>query len=1223
MSSSDEPAAVEAPQPKRARLLRLKAVVLLPLLFVIAAVCYWLMIDDILAEQLVAQAKSFSGEGGEAEVEQVRFSIFGPKLRVVNLRAWQVLPDGREHEVAYLGEADLDVEFWPLLERRLVVNNISATTIRYQGSRKEKEPPPAEEVPTDTNQPELNDYLEEVRRILQSEEVAELRDWLEKLSEHVQDDEAEAEPEAETEPGVATEEEPELGPPERAWYVVKALSSAEAKPTVVVKHASLAELAVTWGRPDKPRFANKVTDIELSAESVTSDPIAYKLPMKFKAAGNLDGEASRRIEIGLTVRFDPDELVKIEQVDGAVGIKSLDISGFVDKDVFGERLLDAQLTVTHFAAMHPDFSGRTCLKLAGSIQPTGLANPCKCSFAIWFGGFRSENGWMAMVPSGVSVQIEDFPLAPVLKLAGGSPLPLADEQATISFGTCDSSGGYGTPESALTWHDGVKVHLRLQVKGLSFAEKDGELGGLPATFLIRGLNRVINGLGGLDVIVGFEGGKDRIALDLEKPGLRAFVDAIINALSITAPEFQSMVELPFEISSTGSFGLASVNADGSVRDPQLSLTGEARHDFNDLRVGINLRDVTLKPKAGQETIVGLPAEDFCRAFNTFMGSVGPEGLSIRTRLMNAGGTFSPALESPGLRGLVDALAGVLSYSGGQINANFDLPFNVSPDALIQCESVDANGSVRTLASPGADSDDFSGLRIRIRAQNLTVSPKPGENTIAGLPAADFCDAFNGLMASNAGLAFDWGIFDAQSVFAPALLSPGIRGLVDLMAGLLQYSGARINSRFDLPLTISPTAVIRCESVDTDGTVRTLSSPGADSHSLAGLRLRLRAAEFTVSPKAGESTICGLPAADFCEAFNNFIKAQGPQGFAFDFGLLDAQGVFAPTLLSPGLRGLVDAMASTLQYTGAQINSRFNLPVTLSAATQVKCESVDEKGQPRTFASPGADSSDLAGLRLRLRAANFTVSPKAGQTQVMGLPAKEFCTAFNTFIQAQGANGVALDWLLLDSKGAFSPSLKQPGTRGLLDGMVNTLKYSGSQLNANFNLPFKIDDSATITPSSIEADGKVRTLSGPDSGSNDLKGLTIAVVLKNGWAAKKDGTDTVMGIPADYFTFAWNKLQASYGQTGMAMRLRLFNDKGEYAPALTAPTEQDLIKQLGSMVGIGDFKKDFAKLAEKFVAEFPAFQKDGLKVAKEIAEGTFKAPKVDTPKIDTPKFPWEK
>src|SRR5690606_35822775 len=100
----------------------------------------------------------------------------------------------------------------------------------------------------------------------------------------------------------------------------------------------------------------------------------------------------------------------------------------------------------------------------------GFASPAKASFAIWFGGFQTSNAAGAFLPSGVSVQIEDFPLEPVLNLAGGSPIPLADEKATISFGTVDSKGRYGTPESALSWHDGIKVHLRMQVKGLSFAD---------------------------------------------------------------------------------------------------------------------------------------------------------------------------------------------------------------------------------------------------------------------------------------------------------------------------------------------------------------------------------------------------------------------------------------------------------------------------------------------------------------------------------------------------------------------------------------------------------------------------------------------------------------------------------------------------------------------------------------------------------------------------------
>ena len=972
--SIDAPAAeAEAEARKRAGLLRLKAAVVLPLLFGAAALAYYFLIDGIIADQLTMQARSYAGEGGIAEVDHVSFSIFGPSLTVRELSAWQDIEGREPREIIYVREANLDIEFWPLLERRVVINDISASEVRYQ----QPWSPETEEesdVPTDTNQPELNDYLQQVKDILESEEVQDLRDLLEELREQVEEEDEEVEGEPGDEPaGEAPAQrtpEGELEPAKRAWYVEEALASREAQPRVIVKHASLDELNITFGREDKNRFAHKVTQLELTAESVSSDPVAYRQAMRFTAAGNLDGKESRRAEIGLTLRFDPDELVSIEQVDGDVGLKSVDISSLVDTDIFGDTLRDARLSVVHYAPSHTDFSGRTQLSMSGSIQPPGFTSPAKASFGIWFGGYQSDNTAAAFMPSGVSIQIEDFPLEPVLNLAGGSPIPLANKNATISFGTVDGNGTYGTPESALSWHDGIKVHLRMQVKGLSFADPEGDLAGLPGTFLVRGLNRVVDGMGGLDVIVGFEGSKNNIALDLEKPGLRAFVDAVVNALTLTAPEIESMIDLPFTVSSSASFGLASMNADGSVRDPKLSLDGEARHDLNDLRVGFNLRDVTIAPKPGESTIAGLPADDFCSTFNNFMQSLGPEGLSIRTRVMNTEGTFSPALESP------------------------------------------------------------------------------------------------------------------------------------------------------------------------------------------------------------------------------------------------------------GLRGIVDAMANTLRYTGAQVNSKFDLPFMIAPNTQIQVESVGTDGEPRTFSSPGADSHDLSNLRLRLRAANFVVSPKAGQANILGIPAKQFCTSFNTFVQAQGQKGVAIDWRILNDAGTFAPQMKQPGTRGLLDGVVNTLTYNGKQLNSTFDLPFKLDDNASIEPRSIEPDGRKRTLTGPDSSSNSLDGMTVAVVLKNGMAEAKPGTKTILGVPADYFTFAWNKLQAGYGPNGMPMRIRLFDGNGVFAPALTYPDEQALLKQVGNAVGINDFLKSYTDLPKRFEKEWPAFQKEGLKVAKDIAEGKWKPPKVPKDLPDVPKLPWD-
>ena len=54
--------------PKKVRFLRLKAAVALPLLIGAAIIAYWLMIDGVIADQLVAQGKAYAGKGGQAQV---------------------------------------------------------------------------------------------------------------------------------------------------------------------------------------------------------------------------------------------------------------------------------------------------------------------------------------------------------------------------------------------------------------------------------------------------------------------------------------------------------------------------------------------------------------------------------------------------------------------------------------------------------------------------------------------------------------------------------------------------------------------------------------------------------------------------------------------------------------------------------------------------------------------------------------------------------------------------------------------------------------------------------------------------------------------------------------------------------------------------------------------------------------------------------------------------
>ncbi|MCC6464491.1 MAG: hypothetical protein IT463_04035 [Planctomycetes bacterium] len=965
--SSSVPQPEAAPAALKVSFFRWKAVVLVPALLAAGAVGYWFMIDDVLREQLLAQTQTYAGENGFSSVEEVRFSVFGPKLHVTRLRAWQN-QEGAEHEVLYVEEADLDIEFWPLLERRVVVNNLSATAVRWHSPVQPQ--PAADELPGETGNAGMDEYLKQAEEILNSEELRQAREYLEKLEEYLKQRKADEQAE-ETAQGGGTAAPPDAGPGAsgRATYVEKALAAEGAQPRVVIKQAGLSELAVTWGRNDKERFARKITDLELKAESISSDPVVYRRPMMFTAAGNLDGEEARRVELGLTLRFDPDELVRLEQVAGLAGIKTLSLNGLADTSVFGDMLHDARISLTHFGSAHQGMAGRTRLEIAGSLQPAGQAQPARATLALWFGGYRGDGVAAALAPSGISLAIQDFPLQPLLKLAGGSPIPLADAPATISFGTCDERGGFDGPGAALTWHDGINLRMRLQVKGLRFAEEGDKLGGLPAQFVVRGLNRVVDGLGGLDLVLGFKTGKDA-KLDLERPGLRAFVDAIVNALELSATDLEGMVELPFAVSGRSRIALQSCNADGSVRHPQLALDGEARHDFGDLRVALALKDVQLAPKPGQDSILGLPAADFCRAFNALLGGSGEQGLRLRTRLFDAQGAFSPALESPGLRGLVDAMAGVLSYTGTQLNTQFNLPVNLPPEAQVQLESVDADGTVR-----------------------------------------------------------GWG-------------------------------------------------------------------------------------------------------------------------------------------------------------------------------------------------SPGADASSLAGLRLQLRARNFSATPKAGQKDILGIPAEQFCNALNTFVKAQGEKGVALGFGVFDEQGSFSPTLQAPGMRGLLDGILNTQNYTGAELNKLFDLPFALVDNAAVTCASVDSNNRQRTFSGPGSESNDLKDLRLLVVLKNGYAAPKKGREQVMGIPADYFTFAWNKLQPAFQQSGFPLGIRVFDDAGKFAPSLFAPTGADLTKMLGSAVGVTDFQKNFAQLGEKFGDQLKDFRTKGLSGAADVGKGEIpKLPKDIVPGL--PGLPGEK
>ncbi len=1052
MSSSDNKTQAAPTPAKPPGFLRIKAILAVPILLVPAWLLYFFMIDGVAREQVLAQALSVSGEGAQAEVEDVTFSIIGPKLHIVGLKTWQHFEGRERHDVLHVGDATFDVEFWSLLERKLIVNELTVSKVRYAAPQPAPVPPgqgggagggggQQQGEPPKTPNDYVNEYLKKVEDFLKSDEYKQGKEVLEKLREYM-------EQRAKSEEERAKEMQQLPGAAGRASYVLAALRARGAPPSLVVKKAGVKELEFVFAESGNKQFGQKLSNVELMAKSVSSDPASYKLPMEFTAGGDLDGKADRRVNLGLVIRFDPAELVKLEQVKGEFTIAKMPLDGLVDTGEFGDMLSGAELSLVHYAPEFPDMGGRTRLRITGALNPPGFSlpgKPSKLAVNFWFGGFRKDVPAQAFMPSGLGLSVENIALDGLLAKSGGFPLPLR-KGASVSFGTCDEKGRFDLPESAVTWHDGFKLFLRMRVDGLHFDEagaKGKQTVGLPADLLAKGLNRVLEGLSAegnrFEVIAGFSGRAGDFKFAIKRPGLRTFIDACINALYLKGDEISSLVKLPFDITKEGKIALESVDKQGLKRKPLFDLENASDEGLSDLRVKLSLAGLNIAPKAGESKIAGLPADDFCEAFNTFINNQGEQGANFRCRLFNAKGEFSPALESPGLRGLVDALVGVFSYSGKKLNTKYNLPFTLPEDFNAQFWSVNADGSVRNMNSLGADSDSLADLRVALDVKNARLSPKPGQEKIFGLPARDFCDAFNRFAGNQSGpIKVRLRAFGADGGFSPALESPGVRGFVDAAISAFGYSGKELNERFNLPFLLDDKADAQLLSVNDDGTTRNLASPGSDSDSLQNLRVSLNLSKATFSPKPGQSTVLGLPAREFCAGFNQFLADRKGAPLKLTFGLFDKQGGFAPALVSPGMRGILDTFVSQITLSGKTLNDAFDLPFKIADTASVRLVSIGTDGKPRDDRSLGADSDDLKNLRVVAFVSGMYAIKKPGQDKILGIPADYFTFAWNAFMSSLGTQGFPFTFQLMDGSGKFSLALMEPSAQVMMQLLGNSV-----------------------------------------------------------------------------------------------------------------------------------------------------------------------------------------
>ncbi|MDH5642007.1 MAG: hypothetical protein OEY28_12000, partial [Nitrospira sp.] len=396
----------------------------------------------------------------------------------------------------------------------------------------------------------------------------------------------------------------------------------------------------------------------------------------FKASGKLDGDADREAAISLDLNFDPNTLLSVEQVGASASLKSLSLKGLLDPAIFGDTLTEATITFENFAPEHTELPGRTLLKISGAVLPPGAEQPVEARVDIWFGG-HGGGAAAPFAPSGIGASVQNVPLDPLLKQLGAEGMPKIRPGARISLGTSDAAGSFDTPQAALTWHDGVRVHVRAVIDNLAFAQpKGGTVGGLPADSLASALNRLMTAMKNrLEVQVGFVGAPGEFELALERPGLRNVLDAAIGVLELNGQEMNAEFDLPFTIDVKATATCASVDAEGRPR----GIEGEPSSSLADLRLRVSLAKAYAVKKKGHEKILGVPADYFTFAWNMLVAKLPDETIDLTIRLVDEKGRFSPTLVGPDGKQLLKLLGDavgidIFEKNFEQLKQKFDAEF---------------------------------------------------------------------------------------------------------------------------------------------------------------------------------------------------------------------------------------------------------------------------------------------------------------------------------------------------------------------------------------------------------------------------------------------------------------------------------------------------------------------------------------------------------------------
>jgi|GEM_PF-6581915 len=777
--------------------IRWKAAAAIPFVFVSFVLIGWILGDSMAEEAIRSAMIEGFGPSTHVEMDDVSFSIFGPKLSVENLRVYQPtkslyfnaedpdfdllaeqmegLSEDYAHddwsEILAMGTLNVDVDFWPLLSGHFYGNLdlrdalVQPDNINPMDAPKPGTPPSAggsggaggaagaggtgtgtgaaEEAPEDSEVDSLNEIMDEFEKWRNDP-------WVQRGIEYAKDWRESRDEEGESEAEIRERNlKARSMLPASPAYIMEAMAG-NMRPNFLLREIKAGQMDVKFGRSThKHKLGESKDEGVLTVRNVSSDPVLWG---EFISAEGKLGSA-------LTAEVNYSKKAEDQGKPSKIHVALSD--GLLD-GVFGKGLTEARAGLLLFEEPRQLSGGMTStdvFNLSGNVSGGSF------DASLWIprrGGFGA-----------LGFAMRDVPLDEIAKGLGDLPFGFTPGMTgTITTCTPDGKGVYSADDPSscfVVGKDGVSVTLSLKFSGGGLTPKAGQsVLGIPGEDFCEFFNAWLLRQGEAEFRFQLDTNADGSPFKLLYPGDRWLVDSLIDSASITGAKLSQWGGSSIKFAADGNVALRSVDLASKNR---LSDSGEPLSDDNADRMSDSLG--SLRARAVMKE---LRVEEF---FGSPVNTTLPEA-RVYVKFFEADGAFAPEVDG-GMRGLADAVLTSMDASSETLSGWMNFGMSFAKGGEVDLTSIDLMGQPRTWDSDGAERNDMNNMRASADLKGLVVTNFFGVSTNTTLP-----DMLIGLR-----------VLDEKGKFSPSLESGSRRPIVLALASNLEWKLSDLTGKNEL------------------------------------------------------------------------------------------------------------------------------------------------------------------------------------------------------------------------------------------------------------------------------------------------------------------------------------------------------------------------------------------------------------------------------------------